>query len=437
MFETISTEFCLIRFIIITLPSLICCIWIFPLKRLKDKIYYSLFYFFIYIYSGIGWSYDYVDIEYVYYYFLYLLAFSMTLFSFRNKNEISSPLSYDNLEEWVLKKYASWIVCTYLLFCLLELVVPENKLLNLIHPPAPNLSDNFDKYVLLAFHRTFFEALIYYTKSFLFPFYLFSLYRFRKNIFVLFFLFIFPLYIQLCHDSYIGRSEIMSNILVVIIFFYYEYRNLRKWILLGCLSAIPIIAIPLGLYTTYRTTGVFSFEWSSLGQIYETLFLQETSFPFHFNEIIAHDGTMIKKYCEWIITLFLPGCLKSVDAYQFNIFISEYLLNLDRHAPSFFVLLSGLVCESLYIFGKYFFILHAVIMGMLASIPIRFLQSEKESFLFCYLSIFLPYYMARGGTFSGYPFIIKFLLLYILIRYFGKVICKKQNICPDYINNNK
>ena len=106
--------------------------------------------------------------------------------------------------------------------------------------------------------------------------------------------------------------------------------------------------------------------------------------------------------------------------FNLNISIAKLLLDVDSSGTVSFVPLTGLVCESVFVFGKYLFFIHAIILAYILNIFANFLTS-RDSFktLLIYAIVFTCLGVSRAGT-SGsvsYPFILKTLFYVPLILF--------------------
>ena len=148
----------------------------------------------------------------------------------------------------------------------------------------------------------------------------------------------------------------------------------------------------------------------------------QTSFTRDAGLILIESGKRVdlEKYFTWLFTLPIPKALiGQVDGARVNYEISEIVLGIERGAPGFYVILGGVVSESVYIFGEYLFWLHAVILGGASAVLIRILSSVKYfGFLTAWTVVFFSYKMPGAGIGATLPPLMnEYLLLYIFIFY--------------------
>ena len=241
----------------------------------------------------------------------------------------------------------------------------------------------------------------------------------------MFFLSFFPFYIDFSSSGYLARSTVLAFLIIYILAIYYFNPNLRRKIRIVLLIGIPFLVIGLSLYTFIRL-GMEADR--SIGDAVALLAYQETSYPTHFGVINKQPESfdLFQDYIQWLITLPLPGFLKdSTKDYFFNAIFTERLYGIIRGTQGFYVLLPGVVNEGLFIFGKWLFPLHAVILGLFVGTTYRIVKYKEEFFLFLYVSVFLASLIARAGTVSTYPVYLKDLLMFELAVIF--VSCLKKN----------
>lgn len=391
--------------------------WIFKEKAKIAKLYFFLIVFFLFVYSGYGIGLDEVCPEYSYYYSIFIIFVSLGMYISRKCN-LGTSIDYN----WAVylhvfvDKNAKKILIIYLGLSLLLLLYPEFKLFNLFTPPVPDIKEHiaerFEQHNL-----TLYEIVISNIENILLPFFLLSLYKYRKNL-ILLSLFVFcNLYINYCKDAYIGRGIILVYIMLVF-FLIYKYKPiLGKFLIIAGLVVTPLLVIFMVQYTYIRlgrTASDLNFQ-----NALEILMYQETSYPIHFSEILVNtnDAGIWRDYLIWLLTLPLPGFLKNFNVdFAFNVRFSEYLLGDYRESNTFFILLPGIVGESVYILGKYLFWIQGLWYGFLSGIVFKILNKYDTLYpLLIYSAIIMGYFINRGGTPSGYPFLLKQLLVFFLL----------------------
>jgi hypothetical protein len=129
----------------------------------------------------------------------------------------------------------------------------------------------------------------------------------------------------------------------------------------------------------------------------------------------------------WLILLPLPGFLKfGYGSYFLNREFSVQILGVEPSDTTFFVVLPGVVGESIYVFGPFFFWVHAVILGLFIKFVIKtFTSSDVFTYLFFFCIVRFSFMLARAGTISVYPMMLKSFLILVIVC---SLICKnKQN----------
>ena len=99
-------------------------------------------------------------------------------------------------------------------------------------------------------------------------------------------------------------------------------------------------------------------------------------------------------------------------------------LGLDVSDSSFFILLPGVVGESIYVFGPFLFFLHAVLLGVFIKFVITtFTSNDIFTYLYMYFIVSCSFMLARAGTISVYPIMVKCFLIIVVVFYF---VCHKK-----------
>jgi hypothetical protein len=412
-------EFSLFRFLIVAIYTFaLFYLVVRSNENMLKKIFLMFFAVSYFVYSGAGIS---VMNEFTYYplYFsIYTIVLVAFLYLFR-KRTITTIVKDEDISS-VINKYGKYILFIYPTLILSLLVFPENKLSVLFNPPTVDINSVMDV-VTLETGIDAFTAIVMVLKYILQPFYYLSLVKLKNKPIQLLFLIIAPLYFIYCKDEYIARTDIMLNFIYYVCILYYFNPDYRKKILFFSGIMLVLSVFFLAAYTSIRIGekgGNMSF-WTSI----ESLFAIEGTFPLWFDSIYNKfdKSTFITDYSLWIVTQPIPGFLKSwlVD-FNLNISIAKVLLDVDSSETVSFVPLTGLVCESVFIFGKYLFFIHAIILAYILNIFANFLTS-RDSFktLMIYAIVFTCLGVSRAGT-SGsvsYPFILKALFYVPLILF--------------------
>jgi hypothetical protein len=103
--------------------------------------------------------------------------------------------------------------------------------------------------------------------------------------------------------------------------------------------------------------------------------------------------------------------------YNFNEEISTLLNGLTPGSSGYFVELSGIVNEGVYIAGKYLF-LHLIICSSLIFYIIKIIQHNKEnSYMLIYYSLFLAFITNRAGFTGFFASTLVPMIFYFVINY--------------------
>ncbi len=128
----------------------------------------------------------------------------------------------------------------------------------------------------------------------------------------------------------------------------------------------------------------------------------------------------IGAYFTWIATLPIPKVLTGdIEGARINYEISEIVLGLPIGSPGWYVVLPGLVVESVYIYGRYFFWLHGIFLGIMAAFFARIAERVPQFlFLYLYIVLMFAYVLNRAGISALLPTIINEFLFFYLFLFF-------------------
>lgn len=409
------------RLITIVITTLLLFSWILYVKERGVMIFFTFFIALYLLYSGIGGALIYVSSQYQHYYIVFTTCISIGLFLGlkRIKNDrLPRRKSWSCFLEIFIKKYANIIIILYFLCQLFPLLYPTFRLINIINPPQPDIANFlFERYNNN--QEDFVLSVISLISTTLFPFYLLSLYKFRRKTLILSLLVVIPYYIQYCDIGYLGRGSMLYAIILITGITYYARPNLRKAIVIICVVAIPTLIIFFVQYSLVRMgeiTGTLSFE-----EAFTTLLEQESGYPLHFDEVLLWQGDHIVSYLVWLFTMPFPGFVRGGLDVNFNALFTEDLLGISRTTKGFYIVLPGIVGESVYLLGKHLFWINGLLYGFLMGVVYKILMRYPQ--LICillYSAIDFGYVTNRGGFASGFPFVGKILVYFFLILYFFK-----------------
>lgn len=407
--------------VFILLIILICTYFLFKRylhhRDLFSRIFFSVIIFSILLYSGIGASLKEVNFNYIYYYFIYIV---FVYFGVKLSSGRRSSIKIIYVKNFI-SNYAKIIICCFVIFNCVALVYPENKLLNLIHPPSPDLKEVFGQR-FISENKPLLSLIITFLLNFLQPFFYLSLYYYRDKWWKVGVLLVVLMYVSYCVTGYIGRGAILLNLFIFVSLLYLWYPKYRKNIIIGIVGISPFLLMFFVYYASIRIGG--DGEILSMGKVFESLLLAESSYPLHFNVLYGREYFIQDAidYCYWLISLPFPVSLNwGIFDFGVNYKISELLLGTSRGSSNFYVLLPGMVGEAYFIFRNFFW-LHGLLYGIIIGFTYSVVKTKKVFYpLGMYLAFILGYYCARGGTSGAYPIILKqFLYLLVVIKLYQR-----------------
>jgi hypothetical protein len=314
------------------------------------------------------------------------------------------------------KRIVDLTIGAYLLTYGMRLVYPEFKLHLLLLPPSPDIVAEFTSRFTAPPDTIskLFDAL----SHLFFPFYLLAVMYYRHRFFLFVLLLGLPLYILYCAQSYIGRGEILTLVLVVAMIQWYLRPHVRKYIIILGLLCVPLIPAALIYYQDMRLGNVHAELEVSSQEAVNYLVFTETSFPV-FSEQIISSGKQIdlKRYFIWMLTLPIPKAITGpMNPPSAGMEMSEILLGLRMGQKGFFALLAGLLTESVYIYGVKLYFIHAIIIAFVMACVVRITEGEQLLFLiFLMLMIDLTYRLNRAGLGPALATVVNlYFSLYIL-----------------------
>lgn len=377
-----------------------------------------------YIYDGIGGAYKIMPVEYVYVYFIFLMSL------------VSSFCLFHRSFAWVSTRVRSrgWkiaslaedrrltlrFVAGYLLVCLFFLFYPEFKVFNLFSPPTPDLAGLFVQRFEVGRDVDTVGRLVGYVKVLLFPFFLFFLRGFRNRPWLFFLLLLLPVYMAYCEDGYVSRGSVLSIVLVGFVVFWVENPRSRKYIIAGSALSFPLLIMAMYAYARVRIGGSVD---SNVGvfDALETILEIETTFPVGGRELLdGKYGADLRQYFTWLFTLPFPKVLfGQIEGARINYEIAEIVSGIAVGDRNFSVVLTGVVIESVYIYGLWFFWIHAVTIGLVFAFLCRLSGANRSLVvIMAFFAVQFGYNMNRGGVSSVFPTILNGFLLFYIVSWF-------------------
>lgn len=419
----IDLSFVWLRFFLVLFFTIVSFAWLRRRKSSMEKFYFLFILFLIFIYSGVGAGWEKTPYDYSYIYVIYIMVFGIVCYATtkhnkRNQKQSTIEIVRYNKVDGFINKYGRLFVILYVIIPFISLIL-EGKILNLISPPSLNLSEAIEgRFDSGTSNGGLISSILYYIQNLDLPFYLLSLYKYRNDIFKLSLALLLPLYFSFAEGGYIARSTLMPMIVILYFAFYIKYPQYRKKLVVGTIILLPALLFFLSLYTFIRIGADFNL---SFGDAISLLAYQETCYPVHYEEMQkwSIDWKLLYTYIEWLITLPFPGFLKDSGLdYSFTAYFSEKITGANRTDANFNILLPGLVGESIFIFGKTFYWVHAMIVGFVVGNAYKIVHHKQELFLVLYMSVFGGLCFARAGSVSMMPFYFKHLIIYVIVIYF-------------------
>lgn len=408
------------RLFLIIFGTVLIFFWLFTYRDKEARVFFLFFAIMYLIYSGIGGALEDATPIYTTYYFVFTCCISLGIYvGLKQKcGQRAFNSSWSNFFDSFLERYANKIIIFYYILLLLQLIYPENKLENLIAPPSPDvLSRLREKYQ--GDGTDLFSTIISQIETIFYPFFLLSLYKYRKDTIKLAIIVLGTYYIDYCISAYLGRGSMIQALLIVLAFTYFYRPKLGKMILICSIVLLPTLLVFLVQYSITRIGGTAE-SISGMEAIGEIL-KQESGYPLHFEGILGLQAKYRLNYLIWLFTMPLPGVFRGgIDA-NFTALLSESLLGISRDSKGFYILLPGVVGESVFLLGQNLFWLNGILYGWLMGKTYRILSRYQQLFgLLIAAALCFGYTTNRAGVFSGFPFILKVLLYFYFILLFLK-----------------
>lgn len=388
-------------------------------------------------YSGIGAAYSDVPNYYLLYYFGFLSAFAFAFWFFKavfvhlgNRSGQVLPRALDTVDS-----HRVWpvIIIVNLVLHFIPLIYPEIRLQQLLAPPAPDLLTFWSARWVQ--ERDIFLKLADYVRLLLTPFFYIALYRYRQRLILVALLLGLPLYLQYINNAYIGRGHIMIAFATFWLALWVARQKYRKTVVFFAVIAIPLMLMASHYYGVIRIGGtpgnVKPVE--AVVRVLET----EISFPRNVGVPIIESKAKadLVAYARWMFTLPVPKLLTGeIDGARINYEISELILGIGRGARGWYVVLPGIVAESIYIFGRYFFWLHAVFVAFLAALVLRLMERTPQLLFFqAYVVILFAYHLNRGGISGPLAILVnEFMLFYLFVVINIITVSRRQHISESH-----
>ena len=374
-----------------------------------------------FFYSGIGMAYREVPRHYLFYYFIFFISFAAAFWFFNILFAgVSEPTGrflagafrrIDTDHGWTV------LLGLYLLLHLLPLLYPEFRLQQIFAPPPPDLiaalAGRFEPQ-----ETNILLKLADYIRFSLEPFFYIVLFRYRHNLKRVLLILLALIYIRHIDAGYIGRGHVAMDFALIGIFIWESRPRSRRLLVAAAAAFLPLFFAASYIYSMVRiggTVGPFDPVGATMQQLeLETSFFRNVGLP------LLESGARadLPAYFKWLFTLPFPKLITGeIEVARINYDIARIVLGLDPGARGWYVALAGLLAESIYIFGTYFFWLHAVFLALLAALVGRLVERAPQlAFLRIYLFLLFAYVLNRAGVSALLPYLINnFLVFYLYL----------------------
>lgn len=375
-----------------------------------------------FLYNGIGAAYPEVPGDYLLYYFGVLISFvaafmvfKVTFLSVSRQAGLLLPRILKNVDTTPVWR---WVIVVYLLLHLIPVVYPELRPAQLLAPRLVLLPTHLATRWGETGQPNYVLRVAEYASVLLTPFFYIALFRYRNRMYLAAVILLMQLYISFAIDSYISRSQVGIALGVIGLALWVSRPRQRRLLIVVATALLPLILMGNYVYAVVRIGGTV--REIGLMDAAKWVWNVETSFPRNVAVPIIESGVRanLLDYIRWIITLPIPKILiGEVQRTHINCEISELVLGIRRGERGFYIVLPGLVGESVYVYGPHYFWLHGVLIGFLAALVIRLLERTPQFlFLNCYVVMLFAYVLNRGGLDGSLGYLINhFLLLYVFV----------------------
>lgn len=356
-------------------------------------------------YAGVGIFLPEVPNYYVLHLVNFILFFliSFLLFSKKQVKDDSELLEKPSLSFLSLEYVSRIGFFIYLFSLVFYLIYPEFRLHYLIFPPNFSITgilhriEYFDSFSLNYWVRVI---------GFLFlPFFWVHLYYLNKKRGIAFVILalLLEIYLKALKFEYIGRTDIMMTMLLILVIFLYKNNKKFKMRHFTVIGMIGLLTIPFFVTYIYTRRGA-SIE--SLGFVNSIrLFIEsELYYPIYYNAINTGKGINVDplRYIIWLVTLPIPKIFTpNLDIVQVNAFFSIMISGITPDKIEFAYYLPSILGEAFIVWGDMFYWVHAIILGGISGITYSIIVKYKQLHYYAFYLIVRALAMGRGGS-QGY-----------------------------------
>lgn len=415
--------FFIIFFIIFMIFSILVII-----KGFNRRIFLISYLLSIAMYSGVGIAFEEKNHIYLFKYviFTFISIFSVIII-FWIKDKKNTKPNFNYYDEFFDKneKIFLFLTCIFFSTLLIHLFIPVLRIGELWNPKAPSLIDIFNRNQLSENNVILkISELLNIILQPMFLIYLYILKNKKKVLRIVIYILLW-VYLDYLKVNYISRN----TMLIFITFFIFvifsdirvKFKVSKKYMI--ALAVMFILLIPFLLwYENFRLGGTEVKK----GFIYsiETLLFKEGDYPKYYSLINENLGRIIriKDYFLWLIFLPIPGLIMPFKpTISINTIFSEAILGISKFSKGYYVLLPSILGEAFMIYGKYFYWVHSLIIGIV--IANIFYINEKSKYL-TFINLYFSIYIitiGRGGSQAYIPYLINSMISICILLYFIKV----------------
>ena len=305
-----------------------------------------------------------------------------------------------------------WIYVASVAF---QLIYPTVRLNLLWNPPVPDVQATFN--FGIAPEKAVIERLVGYVTILCYPVYLWRLRTYAMRPLLLALAVFGPMYLIYCSDGYMGRGTMVIGAGVFVMLLWRNHRRGRKYLAVTVAIVVPLALIGSAEYARVRHAGRLSGSGSVSDDVW-AMVDTETGLPLNAAAVIESGQRVAPgDLALWAVTLPLPKVLTgSIVTFQPNNDMAEIITNKPEGAADFSVTLPGIVGESFYFGGPWFYWLSAVLVGgILGALCALCSRSSQLDGVTAYCVMLSVNIFIRAGLDAGIPMIVNGLLPFLAV----------------------
>jgi hypothetical protein len=308
------------------------------------------------------------------------------------------------------------VAAIYLGTAMVPLLYPEIRLSNIWNPPAPDLIAILNGGIppeqpLLLRINTYIALLTW-------PFYLIALHAARRRYGWLAVGIILPVYLTYCATAYVGRSEMVMCTALFVGVVWLDQPTMRPRLALITAIFLPLLLIAFGAYSRIRL-GAAMDRGVTATELIENVLLVESSLPRSWDELDrSRQHADLRAYFLWLLTLPVPKVVTGeMSKVRVNKDLSAIVTGIYPGDESYTITLCGPVLESIYIYGKGWFWIHGIFIGLVAGAMCLLIgRCQPLLVMFVQIALQFGYVFNRAGVGALIPPLMNaYLLFYALL----------------------